>query len=175
MRRPLVLNGFMASGKSTLGRLVAERAGRAFIDLDRLIEAKTGLGVSEIFAQLGESAFRRVEADALSEVLGAGRADVVAVGGGALLARSARLVAMDRAVVVTLEADLEETLRRSGAQPGQRPLLHGDDARQRAERLLEQRALAYAECHARLDTSGRSPAQLAEELEAIWRRDGIGV
>lgn len=175
MQRPLVLNGFMAAGKSTVGRLVAERAGRAFIDLDERIEKTAGMSVSEIFSQSGESAFRRLEAAALREVLDAGQADVVAVGGGALLARAERLRALDRAVVVTLSADLDEMLRRAAAQPGRRPLLAGDDARQGAERLLEQRELAYAECHARLDTTGKAPAELAAALERIWRRDGVAV
>src|SRR5688572_28759405 len=155
MRRPLLLNGFMASGKTTLGRLAAQRAGRAFIDLDQRIEERTGRRVSELFAERGESGFRRLEAEALDEVLGAGRADVVALGGGALLVRARRLRAMDAAVVVTLDADVEEILRRSQTQPGQRPLLAGDHARERVEDLLELRAAAYAECHARLDTSGR--------------------
>lgn len=175
MRRPLLLNGFMASGKSTLGRLVAERAGRAFIDLDERIEQRTGQRISEIFASSGESAFRRLEAEALAELLQSGRPDVIALGGGALLARKDRLVALDAAVVVTLCADLDETLRRAGEQSGQRPLLAGADARERAERLLEQRATAYAECHARLDTTGKAPEQLAERLERLWRRDGIAV
>jgi shikimate kinase/3-dehydroquinate synthase len=175
MRRPLILNGFMASGKSTLGRLVAERAGRAFIDLDELIEQRCGQRISEIFEQQGESAFRRLEAAALAELLDAGRPDVVAVGGGALLARKDRLRALDAAVVVTLCADLDETLKRAGAQVGLRPLLAGADARERAERLIEQRAPAYAECHAQLETTGKAPEQLAERLERLWARDGVAV
>jgi shikimate kinase / 3-dehydroquinate synthase len=175
MRRPLLLNGFMASGKSTLGRLVAERAGRAFIDLDRQIEERAGLSVSQIFAQHGESAFRELEAAALDEVLGAGRADVVALGGGALLARTRRLRAMDAAVLVTLSADLDETLRRNAMELDQRPLLAGADARARVEQLLELRAPTYAECHARVDTTGREPALVAAELLELWRRDAVGV
>ena len=175
MRRPLLLNGFMASGKTTLGRLAAQRAGRAFIDLDQRIEERTGQRVSEIFAERGESGFRRLEAEALDEILGAGRADVVALGGGALLARARRLRAIDKAVVVTLAADTEEILRRSQTQPGQRPLLAGDHARERVENLLELRAAAYAECHVRLDTSRRSPEELAAEVLDIWQRDAVAV
>src|SRR3954462_3379230 len=125
MRRPLLLNGFMASGKSTLGRLVAQRAGRTFVDLDERVEARAGLRVAEIFAQHGERTFRQWEAEALDEVLDSGRADVVALGGGALLVRARRLRALDRAVVVALGADVEETLRRAAGQVDQRPLLQG--------------------------------------------------
>jgi shikimate kinase / 3-dehydroquinate synthase len=175
MRRPLVLNGFMASGKSTLGRLVAARAGREFVDLDGLIERRAGQQVSEIFATRGESGFRQLEAEALEEVLGSGRPAVVALGGGALLVRAQRLGAIDRAIVVTLSASVEETVRRSAREPGQRPLLEGADARQRVESLLELRAPAYAECHAALDTTGKAPDVLAEQLLELWGRDGVGV
>ena len=175
MRRPLLLNAFMASGKSTLGRRVAERAGREFIDLDEHIERHAGLSVSEIFAQRGETGFRRLEAEALGQVLDAGRPGVVAVGGGALLARSQRLRAVDAAVVVTLGASVDDIVRRSAQQPGQRPLLDAADARERALALLELRAPAYAECHASVDTTGQSPEALAERVLEIWRRDGVGV
>src|SRR4029078_2288826 len=109
MQRPLLLNGFMATGKSTLGRLVAQRTGRAFVDLDERVEARAGLRVHEIFAQHGERTFRKWEAEAREEVLSSGRPDVVAVGGGALLVRSRRLFALEHAVVVALSADVEET------------------------------------------------------------------
>jgi shikimate kinase / 3-dehydroquinate synthase len=175
MRRPLLLNGFMACGKSTLGRLVAERAGAEFIDLDDRIERRAGQRVSEIFAQKGEMAFRQLEAAALRDVLDGGRPSVVALGGGALLARASRLRAMDAAVVVTITASIEETLRRSALQPGQRPLLDGADARGRIESLLELRAPAYAECHASLDTTGRPLGALADALLDLWRRDAVGV
>ena len=175
MRRPLLLNGFMASGKSTLGRLVAQRAGKSFVDLDERIEARAGLRVAEIFAKHGERTFRTWEAEALDELLAAGRPEVVALGGGALLVRARRLRALDAAVVVTLAADVEETLRRAARQPEQRPLLSGQSAAEHAEQLLELRAPAYAECHARLETSGRDPEQLARRVLELWQRDGVGV
>ncbi|HEU4578553.1 MAG TPA: 3-dehydroquinate synthase [Polyangiaceae bacterium] len=175
MQRPLLLNGFMASGKSTLGRLVAQRAGRTFIDLDERIESRAGMPVPEIFARQGERAFRQWEAEALEEVLSSGRPDVVALGGGALLARSRRLKALEHALVVTLAADVEEISRRVAAQPEQRPLLQGGSAVEQIEQLLEQRGPAYAECHARLDTTARSPEELAGRLLELWQRDGVAV
>jgi shikimate kinase / 3-dehydroquinate synthase len=175
MRRPLLLNGFMGSGKSTLGRLVASRAGREFVDLDERVERRAGQRVSELFASRGEAAFRQLEAEALDELLAGGQPTVVALGGGALLARARRLRAIDAAVVVTLATSVEETVRRNAAEPGQRPLLDGVDARQRIESLLELRAPAYSECHAALDTTAKSPELLAEQLLDLWSRDGVGV
>ena len=175
MHRPLLLNGFMASGKSTLGRLVAERAGQLFVDLDERVEQRAGLRVSEIFATRGEGAFRQLEADVLDEVLAEGRPVVVALGGGALLGRARRLRAIDAGVVVTLEVSIEETVRRNAREPGRRPLLDAADARQRIESLLELRAPAYVECHARLDTTSEPLEVLAERVLDVWRRDGVGV
>jgi shikimate kinase / 3-dehydroquinate synthase len=175
MRRPLLLNGFMASGKTTLGRRVAARAGREFLDLDALIEARTGQRVSEIFASRGEPAFRQLEAEALEEILAAGRPTVVALGGGALLSRARRLRAIDAAVVVTLSVSSEEIVRRCAGEPGQRPLLDGADAMQRVESLLELRAPAYAECHAQIEATREAPDVLVERVLDVWQRDGIGV
>jgi shikimate kinase/3-dehydroquinate synthase len=175
MRRPLLLNGFMASGKSRLGRLVAERAGRAFIDLDAHVEERVGKTVSAIFAERGEAGFRELEAEALEQLLSQPEPSVVALGGGALLSRARRLRALDAAVVVTLSASVDETLRRSAQQPGQRPLLASGDARATVESLLELRAPAYAECHATLDTSSEAPEVLADRLLRLWQRDGVAV
>ena len=175
MRRPLLLNGCMASGKTTLGRLVAERTGCELVDLDERVERRAGLRVSEIFARQGEAAFRKLEAEALAEVLAASGPVVVALGGGALLRRATRLRAMDAALVVTLTSSVEAILKRNAAVPGQRPLLDGPDARERIESLLELRETAYAECHARVDTSSAAPEVLVGRLLALWQRDGVGV
>jgi shikimate kinase/3-dehydroquinate synthase len=99
---------------------------------------------------------------------------VVALGGGALVQREARLDALDRAVVVTLEASPEEIARRL-AGDDTRPLLAGPDPRASIEALLAQRALAYAEAHARITTDKKDPAALAEELLPIWQADALAV
>src|SRR4051812_34093201 len=112
MRRPLILNGFMATGKSTVGALVAQRAERPFIDLDRLIETEAGSTVEQVFAARGEAAFRSLERAALGRILAEAQAGavapVIAVGGGALLPRDLRLKAIDECVVVTLEGSAPE-------------------------------------------------------------------
>lgn len=173
MHRPLLLNGFMASGKSTVGELVARLAGRPFLDLDAEVEARAGRSVPEIFSTSGESAFRRLERAALEEALSSPEAPVVAVGGGALAQRAVRLDALDRAVVVSLHAP-PEVLATRAEQQGGRPLLEGGDPRSRIAELLEQRALAYAEAHARLDATGPASAVAQRALD-VWKRDPIAV
>jgi shikimate kinase/3-dehydroquinate synthase len=167
----------MATGKSTVGRLLAGRVGRPFIDLDARLEARLGTKIADFFAQRGEAAFRAEERGELERVLAeapAETAPVIALGGGALLARDVRLHALDRAVVVTLSASPQEIARRAGASSG-RPLLDAPDPARRALELLAQRTPAYVEAHAVLPTDGRAPHAVADAVLAIWRRNAIAV
>ena len=177
MRRPLILNGFMASGKSTVGALVARRAGRRFIDLDRAIEAEAQASVETLFSTRGEAAFRSLERACLTRVLadarGVAQAPVIAVGGGALLPRDLRLQALDECVVVTLEGTPAELSRRALAQ-GARPLLSGANPEQRVAELLALRSSSYAEAHARI--SGEAPIDdVAARVHEVWARDELAV
>jgi shikimate kinase / 3-dehydroquinate synthase len=176
MRRPLLLNGFMATGKSSVARLVAQRSGRELVDLDQRIESGTGQSVAEIFSTRGEAEFRRLERAELLSVFESGgeRAPVIALGGGTLVQRETRLWALDRAVVVTLEASAAEILRRVGS-PRTRPLLAGPDPEARAAELIELRQRSYAEAHGRVKTDGVTPELVAERVLEIWRQDGIAV
>jgi shikimate kinase/3-dehydroquinate synthase len=174
MLRPLLIGGFMGTGKSTVGRLVATRLGRPHVDLDAQVENAAGKTVREIFASEGEDAFRARERAALAQVLDARAPVVVSLGGGALLDRTVRLDALDRAVVVTLEASVDDVLRRTSGR-GTRPLLDAPDPRAKVEQLLAQRAVAYAESHARIGTTDRTPDQVAAALASVWERDPIAV
>ncbi|HYQ44342.1 MAG TPA: 3-dehydroquinate synthase [Polyangiaceae bacterium] len=177
MRRPLILNGFMATGKSTVGALVARGTSRPFIDLDRAIEVETGASVESLFATRGEAAFRALERASLERVLreatATTEAPVIAVGGGALLSRDIRLRALDECVVVTLEGSPAELTRRALRQ-GQRPLLSGPNPEQRVSELLALRAPAYAEAHARISCEP-PPANVAAEVSEVWSRDELAV
>lgn len=175
MRRPLIVNGFMASGKSSVGKRVAELAGRPFIDLDARIEGRLGAPIARIFSERGEAEFRQAEQEELARVLetDAALAPVVAVGGGCLVRRALRLRAVDEAVVVALQVSAEEVLARVG-QDTARPNLAGD-TRRRAEELLELRGAAYTEAHARLETRGASTHDVAQKALAVWQRDPLAV
>jgi shikimate kinase len=173
MTRPLLLNGFMATGKSTVGRRVAELEGVPFDDLDVAIERRAGARVSEIFESVGEAGFRRLERAELERVLAEPTRRVIALGGGALLSRDLRLDALDRACVVCLDAPLDVVLSRAGATP--RPLLAGPDPRARAAELLAARRPAYAEAHARVDTGRGDVDESARAVQAAWNRRAIAV
>lgn len=179
MTRPLLLSGFMATGKSSAGRLLAGMRGARFLDLDVEIESEAGTSIESIFENQGEAAFRSLEAQVLRRVIaGCSSPTVVALGGGALLDRALRVDVLSAAVVVTLTASAGEILRRAEQQSGDRatrPLLRGPDKLGRIEGLLGARRLAYLEAHAQISTEGRTLAQVAEIAGRIWDEDAICV
>ncbi len=173
MSRHLLLNGFMATGKSTVGKALAAASGREFIDLDAAIERRAGSSIQEIFETDGEAAFRHLEREALTEALAQDPA-VIAVGGGALVERQTRLSALARATIVCLTASPSTIVERATAQGG-RPLLKGQDRLQTVARLMEQREAGYREAHACVNVDGKSPDQVLNEVRRIWQEDRIAV
>ena len=167
-RRHLVLIGMMGVGKSSVGRRVALRLGRQFLDTDRLVEDEAGCTVAEIFAGEGEPAFRALENAAVRRALESDPYAVIAFGGGAVLEPINRGLARELALVVWLQAPARElarrvsaSMRRSGGTA--RPLLsQGRSPEQVLEDLARQREEAYrAAAHVLVDTSARSPGQAA--------------
>jgi shikimate kinase / 3-dehydroquinate synthase len=172
MHGSLFLTGFMASGKSTVGRELAGRAGVPFVDLDARIAETAGKSVAEIFKTHGESHFRQLEREAVQSLLRDSAPQVIALGGGALLQRALRLDVLEHATLVCLRAKLS-TLRERAAKDGPtRPLLQ---TAADVELLFEQREAGYAEAHAVFDVDSRSPAELAERALELWQRRPIAV
>ncbi len=162
----LVLAGFMGTGKSTIGRIVAARLGLAFVDTDTEIERQAGRTIAQIFAQDGEATFRRLEAQVCQEIA-ARRDQVIAVGGGALLDDGTRQAFAQTGLIVCLMASLDEILRRVGDDPA-RPLFSTD--RERLMALYTRRAAHYASLPHMIDTTTRTPAQVAGEVIDLWKR-----
>jgi shikimate kinase / 3-dehydroquinate synthase len=130
----------MGAGKSTVGREVAERLGRAFVDLDREIEREAGRSVPQIFGERGETAFRVLETDAVRAALRKAQPAVVALGGGAVTSDATRKLLRERAVTVHLEVEVEDAWSRAGGR--NRPLAQ-DESRFRA--LFAERDPMYRE------------------------------
>lgn len=173
MTRPLLLGGMMGTGKSTVGPRVAALVGMPFVDLDDRVTERAGMSVAEIFRLEGEVGFRQREQGELTELLDQTGSQVIALGGGTLLHRPTRLRALERAVVVTLEAPLRELAARLDVSRETRPLIRGDLEEQLA-RLLEERAAAYAECHGRVLSVGTLD-DVAAAVVALWRSGGAVV
>ena len=161
----IVLTGFMGVGKSAVGRELATRLGRPFIDLDAKIEEKAGMSIPQIFAEQGEAHFRALERQLLRE-LAAQSGLVVATGGGALVDARNREMMVQNNLVVCLTASVESIEARL-SDDAQRPLLAGPDRQHRITQLLAQRAAAYAEIPLQLDTTHKSIAQVADEVLAL--------
>jgi len=141
--RTIALVGLMGAGKSTVGRRLAERLGRAFYDSDTEIEKAAGLSISDIFALHGEADFRRGEKQVLKRLLEL-PPHVLATGGGAFLDAETRALMKEKAVTIWLNADLE-TLWRRVQKRDNRPLLKRADARQHLSNLVTERQPFYAQ------------------------------
>jgi shikimate kinase / 3-dehydroquinate synthase len=166
-QQKLLVGGFMGAGKSTVGRRAAELSGVPFVDLDEAIEARVGKPVASIFAELGEPAFRALEAAELAQALAAEGRAIIALGGGALLETSRRRAALEQAFLVTLTARPGTIADRT--QGSTRPLLTGAiDRAERIRELLEARAHVYAEAHARVPTDGHDVDAIAAAVLQAW-------
>ncbi|MFN3705572.1 MAG: 3-dehydroquinate synthase [Thermoflexales bacterium] len=169
--RSLVIAGFMGVGKSTVGRLCAQQLGLGFVDTDAEIARREGMSVRQIFERHGEPYFREREA-ALAAELSEGPARVIATGGGMVLNDAVRRRWLRSALTVQLTATPAALLRRLGANAAaERPLLRGDDLRQRIAELLRERAPKYAELHYHLDTTSLNPAEVAAQLVRLYRAE----
>lgn len=158
----VTLTGFMGSGKSTVGRMVADALGCPFLDLDALVEKQAGKPVAEIFTADGEAAFRTLEAAVLKKTVGKYSAStaVLALGGGTLeLPESARLVG-SKSLCIYLEASADTLRGRLAGEVSSRPMLAGD-----WEALLARRLATYESTAAvTLPTDGLTPEQVADEI-----------
>ena len=161
------LTGFMGCGKSSTGRALAARLGARSVDLDEEIVRRDGRSIPEIFVAGGEEAFRAVELETLRTVLdevdAAGTDTVLALGGGALTLPQAREFVFSRTRCVWLRTRLDTIRQRLGAADASRPLFADADA------LYASREPLYAQAPFVVDTDGKSPADVADEIVAVLR------
>ena len=163
----IVLTGFMGTGKTTIGHLLAAQLDRPFVDVDDQIVAHFGKSIPQIFADDGEAAFRSAEAQ-LCQQLADQRGLIISTGGGALVNPQNRHALAQTGVLICLTATVDEILRRVD-QTGERPLLAGDAQarRQRIRDLLHSRRHAYAAIPHQVDTTGRTPAAILDAVLAV--------
>ena len=168
MYENVVLVGFMGSGKSSVGRIVARALEGRFVDTDRLVIDHTGSEITDIFASHGEAFFRREEARALQSLIGQ-QGLVVATGGGIVTVEENFHVLKKLGFVVWLTAS-EEVLWDRVSRNRQRPLLHTDDPRATVRSLLEVRNPMYeAVADLKIDTSILTHTEVAEKISAQVR------
>jgi shikimate kinase len=168
LARPVVLVGLMGVGKTTVGRRLAARLNRPFVDADEEIERSAGRPIPEIFADFGEDAFRDGERRVIARILESPRPMVLALGGGAFVQAPVRELVKATAVSIWLRADLDTLMERVGRRPGARPLLETEDPREVMARLIDVRAPAYGEADIIVDSaSGSHDATTQRVVEAL--------
>lgn len=167
----VLLVGFMASGKTTVGRLVARELGWRFADADAEVERRTGSTIPEIFARRGEAWFRRWEAEVVDDLLDLSEC-VVVPGGGWASSGPERLEGLPSGTLsVWLQVPPEEAVGRAAESGAGRPLLDGtDDPVAEARRLLAEREPHYGRTHLHLDTVGAEPVEIADLIIRAVRR-----
>ena len=168
-RHAIVLVGLMGSGKTTVGKRIAQELGYPFVDSDDVVASVAGKSVREIFSQDGEAVFRQCESDAIKSVLVGRKSSVVlATGGGAVISAENRsLISEQASNVVWLDASVEDLVVRT-KQSAARPLLDGDAAAT-LQSLSSQRLVWYEEvATVRIDTRGKTVAKVCSAvMEAI--------
>jgi shikimate kinase len=165
----VILTGFMATGKTEVGRRLARLLGRPFVDIDGLVEAAAGKKVAEIFAAEGESRFRDLERAAVAEACRVPDA-VVATGGGTLLDPDNRRRLAASGPIVCLSAPPDEIARRIGTAKSRPLLASANGAGDRVGRiraLLAERAPVYALATHTVDTAGLRVDEVVERVRAL--------
>ncbi len=167
----IVLFGFMASGKTTIGELLSEMTGMRLLDTDTMVETVAGTTVEEVFEAHGEERFRELEREAIRRAVGR-RDAIIAAGGGAVLERDNVVSLKGAGVMYLLDVSPGEVIRRTSGHGG-RPLL--GERKSEVEELMRTRRSAYLEAaDVVVQTPGKAPSEIAREITADFRSRSPG-
>ena len=164
MRENLILIGFMGTGKTSLGKLLANRLGRGFVDLDQKIERDAGMTIPKIFELHGEKYFRELEKKAVREV-SERKNLVIATGGGTVKDSENVRLLKNSGVIICLTTEPEEIFRRTERR-GERPVLDGggEERLETIKKLLAEREIFYSQADYTIDTTDWSPLQIMNDI-----------
>jgi shikimate kinase len=165
----LYLVGFMGTGKTTVGRMVAHKLGFAFLDSDHEIEHAERRSISQIFAESGEPAFRAMEREFIERGHPAAR-QVVACGGGLVVQPGMLELLKSRGVLICLHAPVETILERTSRNQN-RPLINVDDREARVRELFAQREPVYRRAGTTVLTDVRPLREIGEHVLRVYRRE----
>ena len=159
--------GFMGTGKTSVGKSLAEKLGKQFIEMDELIEQRASKSINDIFAQDGEAHFRRLESELLKEL--AAKEDLVVSCGGGLICNEDNLkVLKDTGIIFNLESSPQAIYERTKRYT-HRPLLNVDDPLGKIKGLLLKRRPFYERAHHSVRSEEESPQEVADRIAEIIR------
>ncbi|MFJ7724951.1 shikimate kinase [Neobacillus sp. NPDC097160] len=158
--KSIVFIGFMGVGKTTIGKLVAEKLGRKFIDVDEEIEKHYDMKVSEIFEKIGEKAFRDKEKSVITSLCEQ-KGKILSLGGGAFLQEDIRKVCLSSSFVIFLDLSFEKWKERISLIIDSRPVMQGKSLAE-MEELFIKRQEVYAKHHLKVNTDDQAPEEIAD-------------
>ena len=161
----IALVGLRGAGKSTVGPLLARRLGVDFVEMDSRILEACGLPLDQLFELHGEAYYRRLERETLGRILSAGKRTVLAAAGGIVNDQVTWEMLRERAATVWLRASPEDHWNRVIAQGDRRPMADNPAAMQELRAMLRARESVYAESRWSVETQGRDPEAIADEIE----------
>ena len=164
MKDNVILTGFMGTGKTSLGKMLATKLGRPFVDIDKKIEDEAHLSIPKIFERFGEEHFRELERAAVKE-LSSRRGLVISTGGGTIKDEENLRLLKNSGVMICLTTEPEEIFNRT-ARRGERPVLDGggDERLATIKKLLAERKQFYERADYTVDTTEWSPIQIVDVI-----------
>jgi shikimate kinase len=167
MKKHLIIIGFMGTGKSTIGKIIADSAGMEHLDTDDMIQRDRGCTIPEIFERYGEMTFRNVETGAIEQAVQNTHPSIITTGGGIVLRPENRVSMSKNGWVFALDAHPSEIIRRLQFDTS-RPLLQGASLSERVHQLYSKRKSLYDFADYHLDTNHHDEERIAKQIMDIW-------
>jgi len=158
----IYLVGFMGTGKTVVGEILAKKLGKEFVEMDVVIEAKEGSKIADIFTKQGEAYFRSLEKTLLGS-LSKKEGLVISCGGGLICDQENLKLLKETGVVFALRASVSTIYQRT-REHTHRPILNVDDPQEKIKQLLDQRDPYYAQAQHSIDTDNLSPEEIADKI-----------
>lgn len=159
----IVLIGFMGVGKTTVGQLIANKLNRDFIDIDQYIEEKYNMPIPQMFKELGEQHFRKIEKETVIDICKNQHDKIVSLGGGAFQQEEIRETCLTSSLVLFLDLSWDSWKERMDILVDNRPVLHNRTLDEIHE-LFEKRQLAYSKHHLKIRTDDQTPEEVADSI-----------